>query len=225
MLLYFVLPELETVVVEHLTISGNEEHTFDRRKGQGFVLHVPKGAVSSSNCTVKVKSRVVSQSTPEFVFPEGSKLVSGVYHITASRELSKPVTLEIQHCSTIKGDSQHTQLEVAIADSTTGPPYHFKPYKGEYVRVFDSYVEVKLAHFSFLGSFSHAVKKPASIRYCGLVCCLKSSELTHTWEYHIVLIRNLQLCIAVSELFPYHKCTYLHTNSCKMQIATIFKKP
>jgi len=163
----------------------------------------PKGTFS--DCTVKVKFRVASQSTPEFIFPEGSKLVSGVYHVTASRERSKPVTLEIQHCSTIKGDSQHTQLEVAIADSTTGPPYHFKPYKGEYVRVFDSYVEVKLAHFSFLGSFSRA-----SIRYCGLVCCLKSSELTHAWEYHIVLIRNLQLCIAVSELFPCHTHTPLH---------------
>ena len=153
---------MEIVEEEQLTFSGNEECTFDCRKGQGFVLHVPKGDVSSSDCTVEVKSHVVSQSTPEFVFPEGSKLVSGVYHITASRELSKPVTLEIQHCSTIKGDSQHTQLEVAIADSTTGPPYHFKPYKGEYVRVFDSYVKVKLARFSFLGSFLRAIKKPAS---------------------------------------------------------------
>jgi len=196
---------------EQLAFSGNEERTFDRRKGQGFVLHVPKGAVSSSNCTVTVKSCVVSQSTPEFIFPKGSKLVSGMYHITASRELSKPVTLEIQHCSTIKGDSQHTQLKVATADSTTGPPYHFKPYKSGNVRVFDSYVEVKLVHFSFLASFSRAIKKPASIRYCGLVCCLKSSELTRTWEYRIVLIRNLQLCIAVSELFPYHVRTYTPT--------------
>ena len=205
---YFVVSEVEMVEEEHLALSRNEERTFDCWKRQGFVLHVPKGAVSSSNCTVTVKSCVVSQSTPEFIFPKGSKLVSGMYHITASRELSKPVTLEIQHCSTIKGDSQHTQLEVATADSTTGPPYHFKPYKGEYVRVFDSYVEVKLAHFSFLGSFSRAIKKPASIRYCGLVCCLKSSELTRTWEYRIVLIRNLQLCIAVSELFPCHTHTF-----------------
>ena len=195
---------------EQLTFSGNEERTFDRRKGRGFVLHVPKGAVPSSDCTVEVKSHVVSQSTPEFIFPKGSKLVSGVYHITASRKLSKPVTLEIQHCITSKGDSQHTQLEVATADSTTGPPYHFKPYKGGNVRVFDSYIEVKLTHFSFLGSFSRAIKKPASIRYCGLVCCLKSSELTRTWEYRIVLIRNLQLCIAVSELFPCHTHTPLH---------------
>ena len=204
---------------EHLTFRGNEECTFDRRKGQGFVLHVPKGAVLSSDCTVEVKSRVVSQSTPEFIFPEGSKLVSGLYHITASTNLSKPVSLEIEHCSgsTIKGDSQHTQIEIATADSTTGPPYHFKPYTGGNVRVFDSYVEVKLARFSFLGSFSRAIKKPASIRYCGLVCCLRSSELTRTWEYRIVLIRNLQLCIAVSELFPCHARTYLHTiSSCRM---------
>ena len=205
---------------EHLTFHGNEECTFDRRKGKGFVLHVPKGAVPSSDCTVEVKSHVVSQSTPEFIFPEGSKLVSGVYHITASRKLSKPVSLEIEHCSgsTIKGDSQHTQIEVATADSTTGPPYHFKPYTGGSVRVFDPYVEVKSTRFSsFWGAFSRAIKKkPGSIHYCGLVCCLKSSELTRTWEYRIVLIRNLQLCIAVSELFPCHARTYLHTNSCKM---------
>ena len=201
-------------MVQHFTLSESEECTFDRRNGQGFVLHVPKGAVSSSDCTVTVKSHVVNQLTPKFIFPEGSKLVSGVYHITASRELSKPVTLEIQHCSTISGDSQ---LEVATADSTTGPPYHFKPYKGGNVRAFDSYVEVKLAHFSFLGSFLRVIKKPASIRYCGLVCCLKSSELTRTWEYRIVQIRNLQLCISVSK-FVFLSCMYLHTNPCKMKI-------
>ena len=204
---------METVEEEHLTFHRNEERTFE---GQGVFLHVPKGAVSSRDCTVEVKSRVVSQSTPEFIFPEGSTLVSGVYHITASRKLSKPVSLEIEHCSgsTIKGDSQHTQIEVATADSTTGPPYHFKPYTGGSVRVFDSYVEVKSTRFSsFWGAFN---KKPGSIRYCGLVCCLKSSEHTLTWEYRIVLIRNLKRCIAVSELFPCHAHTYLHTNSCKM---------
>ena len=46
---------------------------------------VPKGAVSSSNCTVKTKSRVVSQLTPEFISPEGSKLVSGVYILQDSQ--------------------------------------------------------------------------------------------------------------------------------------------
>ena len=129
-------------MVHDLTFSRNEESTFDRRKGQGFVLHVPKGAVSSSDCTVQVKSFVVSQSTPKFTFPEGSELASGVYHITASRELSKPVSLEIQHCAIIKDD---TQIDIVIADSTTGPPYRFKPYTGGRVRVFESYIEVELA--------------------------------------------------------------------------------
>ena len=194
---------------ELLTFSANEERTFDHRKGQGFVLHVPKGAIVSSDCTIEVKSYVVGQSTPKFIFPEGSKLVSGVYHITAPRELLKPVSIQIEHCAIIKSDSQHeyAELEVAIADSTTGPPYHFKAYKGGDVRFLDSYIEVELAKFSFvscllrLRRLIRAIREPASIHYCGLVCCLRSSELTRTWEYHIVLIRNLQLCIRVSELF------------------------
>ena len=177
---------------EHLTFRPNEECTFDRRKEQGFVLQVPQRAISAKNCTVEVKSRAVSQSTADFIYPEGLNLVSGAYHISASRKLSKPVSFQFQHCSTIDGDSK---LEVAIADSTTGPPYHFKQYTGGNVRVFDSYVEVELAHFSFLSCFSNA-----STRYCGLVCCLKCSELKLTWEYHFVLIRNLQHCIKVSEL-------------------------
>jgi len=177
---------------EHLTFRRNEECIFDRRKDQGFVLQVPQRAISANKCTVDVKSCAVSQSTPDFIFPEGLNLVSGAYHISASRKLSKPVSFQFQHCSTINGDSQ---LEVAIADSTTGPPYHFKQYTGGNVRVFDSYVEVELAHFSFLSCFSHA-----STRYCGMVCCMKCSELEHTWEYHFILIRNLQHCIKVSEL-------------------------
>ena len=192
---------METVqhAQEHFTIHTNEEHTFDRRKEQGFVLHVPKGAVSSYDCAVEVKSRVVSQSTSEFIFPEGSRLVSGVYHITASRKLSKPVSLKFQHCAIVNGDSKHL-LEVAIAGSTTGPPYRFKPYTGRDVRVFDSYIEIKLAHFCFLCCLLRA-NGSASLRYCGLICCLKSSELTRTWEYHIVLIRNLQPCIVVRNIY------------------------
>ena len=204
-------------MVQDLTFSGNEECTFDRRKGQGFVLHVPKEAVSSNDGAVEMKSQVATQSKPEFVFPEGSKLVSSMYHVSASRKLSKPLSLEVQHCAIIRDDSQHTQVEVSIADSATGPPYHFKPYTSGSVHVFESYVEVKLVHSSFFGFFlgAMAIKKTDSIRYCGLVCCLKSSELTRTWEYRIVLIKNLQLCIAVSKYFPHsmshvlcilHKC-------------------
>ena len=77
-LLCFVVPEVE--MVHNLTFSGNEECTFDRRKGQGFVLYVPKEAVSSNDCTVEMKSQVVTQSKPEFIFPEGSKLVNHVVH-------------------------------------------------------------------------------------------------------------------------------------------------
>ena len=180
-----------------------EEKTFDYSKERGFVLHVPKGAVLSSDCTVQVKSYVVSQLTPGFIFPEGSKLVSGVYHITASRKLLKPVFLQIQHCAIIKGDSQQTELELAIADSTTGPPYHFRPYTGGNVHITDSYIRVELENFCFVSCLLrllHAIRELFSVRYCGLVCCLRSSELIRTWEYHIVLIRNLQLCITVSEL-------------------------
>ena len=190
-----------------LTFSANEERTFDHSNGEGFVLHIPKGAVSSSACTVKITSYVVRQSTPAFIFPEGSKLVSGVYHITVSRTLLKPVSIQIQHCAIIKDDSHHAELEVAIADSSTGPPYHFKPCKGGNVRVLGSYIKVELAQFSFVSCFLRrvirAIREPASIHYCGLVCCLRSSELSCTWEYHIVLIRNLQLCIRVSELFAF----------------------
>ena len=186
---------------EHLTFSRDEECTFDRRKEQGFVLQVPKGAVSSSDCTVNVKSLVVNQSTPEFSFPEGTKLASGVYHITASRKLAKPVSLQIQHCAVSRGDPLHTQVEVVIAHSTSGPPYQFKRYEGGIVRVYNKYIEVELAHFSFVTCVFRAFNIHTSICYCGLICCLKRSKLT--WEYYIVLIRNLQCCITVSECFPF----------------------
>ena len=186
---------------EALTFSSDEEYTFDRRKEQGFVLHVPKGAVSSSDCTLKVKSFIVTQSKPKYMFTREATFASGVYHITTSRKLSKPVSLQIQHCAITKDDCQANQVEVVVAHSTNGPPYQFKPYRGDNVRVFDSYIEVKLEHFSFISCILRAFNMHTSIHYCGLICCLKSSELT--WEYHIVLIRNLQLCIAVSEMFPF----------------------
>lgn len=193
------------VAEELLTFSTNEECTFDHREGQGFLLNVTKGAVLSGNCTVKVKSYVVSQSNPGFIFPNSSNLVTGMYHIDASRKLSKPVSLQIEHCAIVKSD---TKLEVAIADSRTGPPYHFRPYTGGNVHVIGSYIKVELKGFCFLCGLLrrlHVIREPApsSIFYCCLVCCLRS-KFKYTWEYYIVVIRNLQVCIAVSELFASH---------------------
>ena len=71
------------------------------------------------------------------------------------------------------------------------------------VHITDSYIRVELENFCFVSCLLrllHAIRELFSVRYCGLVCCLRSSELIRTWEYHIVLIRNLQLCITVSEL-------------------------
>jgi len=91
---------------------------------------------------------------------------------------------------------------MVIADSTTGPPYNFKPYMGGNVRVFDSYIEVELEHFCFIACLLDQVKSAlfTPVRYCGLIYCLKSSELT--WKYHIVLVKALEVCITVSELLP-----------------------
>ena len=67
----------------------------------------------------------------EFVFPEGTKLISGICYISISSctELNKPVTVQLDHCADIVNETQTKYLSFVVADSTK-PPYKFELLPG-----------------------------------------------------------------------------------------------
>ena len=110
-------------------------------------MQVPEGATSGP-CDIAVKAIVAGQ----FEFPEGTELVSAVYAISASRRL-KSVTLEIQHCVTIR-DEEQSQFLGFVRAKCNQPilPYHFELLKDGVFLPGNQYGKLDCPHFSIFAT-------------------------------------------------------------------------
>lgn len=148
---------------------------------------------------MQVKACLVGKSQP-FVFPDDSELVSAVYHITASDKPSKEISLEMEHCATIETEAELSRLCFVTADSSTGPPYHFK-YIDQGSKFSGSIGQIKVPHFSWLGivwkKFSFSLQRMfCTTSYHALLYC-ENVEMTMKY-LHFVLVKDLQACIEAS---------------------------
>ena len=86
-----------------------------------------------------------------FVFPEGSKLISGICHISivSSTDLNEPVTLYLQHCAEIIDEKQTQYLSFVIAKS--GPIFKFEYLQGGSFSLQSEYGIISLKQFSLIG--------------------------------------------------------------------------
>ena len=70
---------------------------------------------SSSRFKIAINPLIVGQ----FEFPERTKLASAIYKISVFQPLTKPLTLEIQHCVNLKTRAQANCLHFVRAPSST----------------------------------------------------------------------------------------------------------
>ena len=96
-----------------------------------------------------------------FVPPQGFKLASPVYHVTASHEFRKEVEVVVPHFADLQSEEDCRGMTFARAPSVPTynqkgkPEYHFKPLKGG-PGVFmqeDTNAVLQLKHCSLLGIF------------------------------------------------------------------------
>jgi len=66
-------------------------------EGYGLKFHVPEGSLPTGMEEARVNIRV--SLSGQFQLPEDSDLLSPVFWISAPCKFTKPVTLEIQHCT------------------------------------------------------------------------------------------------------------------------------
>ena len=161
----------------------------------GLKLHIHMGSLPEGlhQCKIFIKASVAG----EYEFPENTSLVSAVFwvHCEPQCTFTKPITVEIQHCST-KQDLSKLKIVRAFC-SQKSLPYKFKPLGGS----FDAdtfYGAIDMKGFSGVGVVE---ENPDSERmyYSQL---FYRSYLSHQQrhEIHIIFTWNTELHINVSYL-------------------------
>ena len=81
-----------------MSISGDSSFILNW-ESCGFSMYIqPDSLLPGESCDVSVKAMLGG----DFELPKDTILVSGVYRVSLSRDLHKPVTLELEHCVDIK---------------------------------------------------------------------------------------------------------------------------
>ena len=96
----------------------------------GLKLHIHAGSLPKDlqQCTIFIKASLAG----EYEIPENTSLVSAIYWLRCEPQCTfiKPVTVEIQHCSTQR-DLSKLKIVRALC-SQKSLPYMLKPLKGGY---------------------------------------------------------------------------------------------
>ena len=146
------------------------------------------------------------------------ELVSGIYWIATPHDITKPLTMEIQHCSS--GTNHPSSLTYITAKCTQeGLPYKFNTLNGG-VFARSRYGSISITHFSGVGIASRTPRRPSLMQrlaqrrrqgeseisnvksYCARLYYRSSGILS--WEVYFAIMWNLELYIAVSILNALH---------------------
>ena len=170
----------------------------------GIELHFP----SSSAVHIEGTVSVISTDDGNYIFPEGSELVSAVYEVSANESFPEPVTVRLEHCVPIVSEKEASAMSFAIADTAQGPPYEFHPQNGGIFRSGSSYADIELTHFSLLvvaawgwstGLFCRPIPFSARVYY------LQNSMAS------FVVTKNLAAHTNVSYYYFLVSCSILYT--------------
>ena len=115
----------------------------------GLTVIIPREVITPAESVYEITAQGLWGES-KFEFPEGSKLISGVCHISVSSlsELNRPVSILLKHCANITDESQTKYLSFVIAKS--GPPFIFEYLQGGTFSLQSQYGHISLKRFSLL---------------------------------------------------------------------------
>ena len=194
------------VAVRELSIPGVEECVetsviIYSSQGQfikwnGLKLHVHAGSLPEGvqQCTIFIKASLAG----EYEIPENTSLVSAIYWLRCVPQctFTKPITVEIQHCST---EQDLSKLKIVRTFCNQRPlPYKFKALGGGRFDASTSYGAMEVTSFS---GFGVTEENPNSQRlYYNQLFYYSTyhSQQRHIVEIHIVFTWNTFAHINVS---------------------------
>ena len=163
--------------------------------GYGFYIIVPVGALPPG-VTASIAVRVIlKQKDPHFDFPENSELVSAIYWIACSKEFSKDVSINIQHCAHISSEGENGKLKFVVAESDDQDiPFKFVERDG----VFDintEYATIQRTSFSLFAIiarfFGYVEKKYRALKFYQRI-----SHLSVDANLHFVVLPYVEATIS-----------------------------
>ena len=153
----------------------------------GLKLHIHEGSLPEGihQCTIHIKASIAG----EYEMPENSCLASAIFWVRCEPQCTfiKPVTLEIQHCSTKKDISKLKIVRAFCSQKCL--PYKFKPLGGRF-DADTSYGVIEVNHFSGHGVVEEGSASErlyySQLFYRSLQCRCEA-HITFTWntEAHI----------------------------------------
>ena len=131
---------------EKCILYTGKEDSFIWEEG-GISLHFPSAVCDNQ---IQVSIALVTLVDEKYVLPEGGKLISAMYKITASDTLPAPVTVQIHHCVQLVPYDEPFSRKVTFIRANDGPPYNFKPLPGGKFSCESTYGEIEMSDFCCL---------------------------------------------------------------------------
>ena len=179
----------ETSVVVHSSLGQLVEWN-------GLKLHIHAGSLPEGlqQCTIFIKASLAG----EYEFPENTNLVSAIFWLRCEPQCTfiKPITVEIQHCST-KRDLSKLKIVRALC-SQKSLPYKFKLLNGGSFNADTFYGAIEVKGFSGFGvteenSYLKRMYYNQIIYYC--------NPGQQRYDIHIIFTWNTDAHISVSHSY------------------------
>ena len=192
---FHVLPGVQFISKTTFRVHGSEDLQTFQWESCGFKMHIPSGALAKS---VQCDVTVATSMSGSFEQPQETTPVSAVYYIETSKEFSKPVMLELEHCCHLDKYSEGA-LTFAVANTATRrPPYRFQWLQGGYFQPTSSYGCISVSRFSIfeiLWNMLWGGRNTPDIEYYGYLCCKKCSRCE--WTVVLVITKKLSASLQV----------------------------
>ena len=182
----------------------------------GLKLHIHEGSLPEGvhQCKIYIKVSLAGQ----YEIPENSCLVSAIFWLRCEPKCKfiKPITVEIQHCSTKENLSRLKIVRAFCSQKQL--PYNFKPLGGRF-NADTSYGAVEVTSFSGVGVVEES---PVSERlYYSQLFYHSCHSHQQRHEIHIIFIWNTEAHINVRQLSKFYSfllSVNMHAIVCKPEV-------
>ena len=192
-IMYADIPEVKLGEKRLYSVDGSVEKVFKWRE-MGIFIHVPAGVVPPGFlCKITISLVLAGK----FLFPKEFILVSGIFAISTSCDILKPIRIHLQHCVNFSDDMEK-DLTFAKADYIgRSPPYHFEVCEEG---IFTSelqyqslYGALECQKFSFIGILAR-IRRWFTVRYKAQLL-LNSKQ----WKAHVRVTKDIVSLLEVGQ--------------------------
>ena len=193
-----VLPGVQFISKTTFRVHGSEDIQTFQWESCGFRMHVPSGALAKS---VQCDVTVATSMSGSFEQPQEATPVSAVYYIETSKEFSKPIMLELEHCCRLDKFSEGPLTFAVASTATRRPPYRFQSLQGGDFQPTSSYGCISVSRFSlfeivrYIRNMLWGGWNTPDMEYYGYFCCKKCSRCK--WAVVLVITKKLSAGLQV----------------------------